>query len=375
MTCLYLLKQLIKIPSVFPEEKKLAEYLELFLQKNSFKTKRQYINKKRFNLLAQKGSQKKSILLYGHLDTVPSYGQWTKGPYTPWVNHERLYGRGSVDMKGGIAAMLTAINKIVPKKYNIKIALGVDEENISEGAIRLNQSNFLKNVAMVFVPETEIVNQANQRLVYYILGRRGRVSYDINIFGKSAHGGTPGLGKNAIEGAAQLIFDLKKIKQIKNKFLGSSSFFVRDIACQAGSLSIPEQANLRIDWHIVPPQTTQSCLDQLQLFLKQWRRLNGFKTKAQLTPRKTAYLNPYIMIQNSYWSILANQCINQVMSQIVTPTYGKSVADENIFGQKFPVLVIGPVGGNIHAGNEWVFIDSLLMLEKILIKFFKQVFE
>lgn len=375
MTCLHLLKQLIKIPSVFPEEKKLAEYLELFLQKNRFITKRQYINKSRFNLLAQKGGQKKSILLYGHLDTVPDYGRWTKGPFVPWTSHGHLYGRGSVDMKGGIAAMLTAINKIIPRRYSIKIALGVDEENISEGATILNQSDFLKDVVMVLVTETGMSDQINHQLVQQVFGRRGRASYDINVLGKSAHGSIPGQGKNAIEGAAKLILDLTKIKQTENKYLGSSSFFVRDISCQAGSLSIPEQANLRLDWHIVPSQTIKSCLDQLHLFLKQWCQRNDFKIKVRLTPRKTAYLKPYLMDQNNYWSNLATKCISQVLGKIVIPIYGKSVADENIFGQKFPVLVIGPVGGNIHAGNEWVSINSLLMLEKILIKFFKQVFE
>ncbi|MDZ7587425.1 MAG: M20 family metallopeptidase, partial [Patescibacteria group bacterium] len=276
---------------------------------------------------------------------------------------------------GGIAAMLTAINKIIPRQYKIKIALGVDEENISEGATILNQSDFLNDVVMVLVTETGMSDRINHQLVQQVFGRRGRASYDITVLGKSAHGSTPNQGKNAIEGAARLILDLKKIKQVKNKFLGSSSFFVRDISCQAGSLSIPEQTNLRLDWHIVPPQTRQLCLDQLKLFLKQWGQLNDFKTKVRLTPRKTAYLNPYIMDQNNYWNNLATKCINQVLGKNVTPIYGKSVADENIFGQKFPVLVIGPVGGNIHAGNEWVAVDSLLMLEKILIKFFKQVFE
>src|SRR3989344_828008 len=182
MKIIKILESLVEIPSVFPNEEKIALLIEKFLKSCGFKTERQMINKTRWNLLAERGIGKKSILIYGHMDTVPSYGKWETNPYKLTAKNNKLYGLGACDMKGGLASILNTV-QIMDENRKIKVFFGVDEENISEGvwsAIE-NKREWFNDVELVVVaePGASLIQTGGANVI--TLGRRGRVVLSIEI--------------------------------------------------------------------------------------------------------------------------------------------------------------------------------------------------
>lgn len=360
-----LLSDLVSINSVFPEEKQLALYAERYLHQHFFTITRQYVARNRWNVVAVKGSGHKTIMFYAHLDTVPAYSGWANPPFRLTEDSQYYYGRGVLDMKGSLAAFLTAISQISALNSRIILLLGVDEENISEGAhlfVRRNR----KAINFVISLESDMYSGRWPNPFVLTLGRRGRTAYQLIVPGRSSHGALADEGVNSISEAARLIIALEKLPLAKDKKLGSSSFFVRDIASQAGSLSVPEKTELLVDYHMVPPETSNTALANLQNFTRFLYQKNILNQSLRdsffigLENRKTPFLEPFVTSEK-------NRHVRRVVKYLterygrIKLNYGSSVADENIFANNMecPVICLGPTGGKAHAANEWVSKESL----------------
>ncbi|MFA6328945.1 MAG: M20/M25/M40 family metallo-hydrolase, partial [Candidatus Micrarchaeia archaeon] len=128
-----LLRKLVSINSVFGSEGEMGEFLEAQLARQGFSVRRVEIAPGRFNVVGERGSRGKPILLYGHMDTVPPYGEWEGGdPFRLREEEDKLSGLGVFDMKAGVAAMLCACGERTDRR--LRVVFGVDEENDSEGA-------------------------------------------------------------------------------------------------------------------------------------------------------------------------------------------------------------------------------------------------
>lgn len=369
-----LLKEIVEIDSIFPNEKDLAEFVESYLLNLGFIVNRQYVSENRFNILAEKGDGDRSLLFYGHLDTVPVYGEWKTNPLELSEDGDVLRGLGVVDMKGGIVAILKAVENKNISGFKLKVAFGVDEENISEGGYVLVNSRWCDDVVAVIVPETGTTTEKSIGPRAIVLGRRGRAAYVFRVPGVSVHGAGYG-GINAIEEAAKIVLNLNKLKMAKHEKLSVASMFVRTIRSDSGSLSIPEYAEIIIDRHLIPPENKYSVLNEFKNFIDDLynnttlTKIYGRKVEVDLQKRKTPYLDPYIISENDEFTIFVSNIIKNKYGN-VDYGYGLSVADENLFCSilKIPVLVIGPLGGNNHSANEWVSYQSLIELTDIFIK-------
>lgn len=369
-----LLKKIVGINSIFPHEEELALFLESYLRNLGFIVQRQYVCEDRFNVLAEKGEGKKSLLFYGHLDTVPVYGDWKTDPFTLSEGGDILYGLGASDMKAGIVSILKAIENKTPKNFKLKVAFGVDEENISEGGHTLVNSEWCKDVVAAVIPETGTTTELSIGSQAIILGRRGRAVYSIKVPGFSVHGAGSG-GVNAIEEAAKIVMNVKRISLAKHPKLPPASFFVRAIHADSTSLSIPEKTEIIIDRHLVPPETKESVLRDIKRFIDELyslgvlREVSGRKIEVEIQKRKTPYLDPYVTDEFNPFVIFVSKFIKEKYGKVVY-RYGLSVADENLFGSilKIPTLVIGPKSGNCHSADEWVSYLSILDLTELFSK-------
>ncbi len=369
-----ILKSLVAIRSVFPDEKNVALWIEDFLKKNGFEIQRHKITDGRWNILAERGKEKSSLLFYGHMDTVPVYGNWDTNALELVAKGDKLYGVGACDMKGGLAAILNAVASVKTDK-KIKILLGVDEENISEGAWKtvLEKKVWFKDVTAILVAEPGASATQTGGINVVTLGRRGRVVFSVEVFGKSAHGAHPEKGINAINEAARLTLALEKIKLQKNSLLGEGTLFVRKFDSQSTSLSIPDYAYLEIDRHIVLPETINSAKSQLEKLIQELYKTNKLsknadgKIKISVKERKTPYIEPYITKNDNPFVKNILGLIKNNFTRDLVINYGKSVADDNIFATQLnvPVVTIGPMGGNIHGANEWVSKESLNDVSKL----------
>lgn len=380
MDSIELLKHLVSINSVFPNEKQVAEFVEMILIENGFNVGRLEISKDRFNIIGERGTRGKPILFYGHIDTVPLYGQWQGNPFELRENEQDkdiLHGLGAVDMKAGVAAILKAVEEETDRK--IRVAFGVDEENISEGAHVIAKSGFLKDVEVGIC--TEIATSKNQLLgpQAITLGRRGRCVLELEVPGRSAHGAQAEKGVSAISEAARLIGELEKLNGNlgTHEFLPPPTQFIRKISSESTSLSLPEIAIIELDRHMVTPETPESVLKSTSEFIHslyadgKFSEIDGKKIIIRLKQRKTHFLAPYLTPQDNPHAQKLASIIREKIGEPIY-NYGTSVADENIFAAYgVPMISIGPRGGDEHTHKEWMSKSSYLQLIDILRTFIK----
>jgi len=236
MNTIALLKKLISIPSFVDgtnNEAETGEFLMKYIKSRlpNFWIKTQKLNKNRFNIISG-NSQNPKIIFISHMDTVKPN---SKTQLVPRISGNKIFGLGAVDMKGGLAASLSAV---ITKCVNKQIAMifDCDEEYYFKGIKRIiKEFKFKPNIAIFPEPtDLQIVN-----------GCRGVVEIEFEVIGKTAHGGTPQNGVNAIEKSVELVEFLKKelIKKDKS-FCGKTTVNFSNI--KGGRLinnKITKQAN------------------------------------------------------------------------------------------------------------------------------------
>ncbi|MEU6198109.1 ArgE/DapE family deacylase [Streptomyces sp. NPDC047061] len=144
----------------------------------------------------------RSLMLNGHLDTV-SLADYDGDPLDPRIRDGRMYGRGTFDMKGGIAAMMVAGARAVahgPLRGDVIIACVSDEEHASSGTEEVLES-FTADAAIVAEPSHLEVT----------LAHKGFAWYDVEIEGRAAHGSRPELGIDAIARAGHFLVALEEL--------------------------------------------------------------------------------------------------------------------------------------------------------------------
>ena len=113
---LELLQKMVSIPSVSGDEENLARFLADFLRRElHMETELVQVKEKQYNLIARKKRSRtggKKLLLGGHMDTVDAGGNWSHDPFALSVEGTRAYGRGTCDMKGGLAAQITVLKRL-----------------------------------------------------------------------------------------------------------------------------------------------------------------------------------------------------------------------------------------------------------------------
>jgi len=152
-----------------------------------------------------RGAGKKSLLLTPHIDVVPAGKGWRHEPFGAEIKNGRIYGRGSSDCKGNVAACLEAVRSLKEDKAKLSgdvvIAVTVDEEAGSKcGLIPLLKKLPRCDAALV-------VDAANFDIV---IAQKGLIHFKVRVFGKKAHGAYCWMGVNAIEAASKIISDMKK---------------------------------------------------------------------------------------------------------------------------------------------------------------------
>lgn len=355
-----LLQKLVNIPSVFPNEKILGDYVQHELVKCHFDVKSQRVARGRSNILAQKGSGP-SLLSFGHLDTVPVTAGWDTHPYELTKKEDKLIGLGVWDMKGGIASILSAVSDFEPKGFTLKLAFVVDEENISLGMHTLIQSGWLSDVVAAVAPEPGFV-YGHKGIT---IGRTGRSVYRVIIKTEGGHVYLYGKRRNAIDQAYLFLDAVKKIKKIRHPHLGEFVVFPRYIHGGANSMSVPEKVEIELEAQLVPPQTTESVLKQLRSIVAG----ANVESTISIEPvgRETPFCNPFVISKSSPFVGRVQNILGRVIGRKPVLHYRHSVADENrIASLGIPVVTIGPSGGNAHEPNEWVSQKSLSVIEQFM---------
>tara|TARA_Y100001970_G_scaffold261559_1_gene344823 strand:+ start:2193 stop:3383 length:1191 start_codon:yes stop_codon:yes gene_type:complete len=215
-------------------------------------------DEKRVNLFAtikaKKPNGKTPIILSGHTDVVPVSKSWSTDPFKATIKDDKLFGRGSCDMKGFIACTL-AYAPIYSKSNldrDIHFSFTFDEETACQGAPilieELKKRNIKNGICIVGEP-------TNMKIID---GHKGCYEYTTHFEGLAGHGSAPDKGVNAVEYAARFIDKLLKLREIlKDKTPKNSVFNPPYTTLQIGGISGGIARNViadkcKVDWELRP---------------------------------------------------------------------------------------------------------------------------
>ncbi len=262
-----LLKKLIQAEST-PQKGELAaaEVISAELSHSGIDCRIDTWDQSRANIIAQvkSGGHKSSLLFACHLDVVgPGEAKWEKPPFGAAESDGKIYGRGSADMKGGIAAAVTAIRQIVDSNTKLQgdivFAAAAGEETDSCGAKRfISDSGRLPEFVGVVIPEpTDFA---------IVTAHRGMLWLEVTTKGKAAHGSTPQLGVNAITSMRSVLDELEnyEIPAEPHKLLGECSMSVNTITGGKALNVVPDKCSIGIDIRTLPEQNHQDIITDLE---------------------------------------------------------------------------------------------------------------
>lgn len=206
------------------------------------------------------------ILFDGHIDTVPvtNAEEWLHPPFGGEIHDGRIYGRGTSDMKGAVAAMACAIADFAQdtgRDFSGSLYLaGVVHEECFEGVAARSVSTQVK-------PDYVVIGEASQLNVK--IGQRGRGEIKLEVFGKPAHSANPEKGINAVYKIARVIEEIRKLAPTEHSVLGKGILELTDIKSSPypGASVVPEYCMATYDRRLLVGETKETVLAPLQALL------------------------------------------------------------------------------------------------------------
>lgn len=203
------------------------------------------------------------LLYLGHSDVVPAGPGWTREPFRTVVEGGRLYGRGSSDMKGGLAAAVVAMDALrraaVPLSGPVRLACTADEEDRGLGIRHLTRSGLGREFVGCIVAEPTDLQT--------VIACRGDAFLEIEVTGVPAHSGQPADGRSAIDAAARLIelirADHEHHAQSPDPLLGAPTWNVGRIDGGRASSMVAPECTLWIDRRLMPGENSELILAEL----------------------------------------------------------------------------------------------------------------
>ena len=291
-----LTRELISFSTVNPpgNESALARRLGDLLAEYGFAVELPEYEQNRLHLVAEKGTggPLAPLVLSGHLDTVPlGEKKWTRDPFSGRIEGDRLYGRGSSDMKGGLAAMamaaIEATSEAAPEG-GIRLIFSAGEEMGCMGVQQLvNSYSRLGKARAVIVGEPTANLPA--------IGHKGALYLKASTKGKTAHSSMPELGVNAIYKAARCISKIEAFRFTADKdpLLGYPSINVGKMVGGMNINSVPDHAEFTIDVRSTSMVKHRDILEELG------RELGGelkLETLVDLGPVYTPETDPFVQL-------------------------------------------------------------------------------
>ncbi len=367
-----LAKDLVRIDSTNPSlveggagEAEIATYLEKKLKEIGLNVETQEVAPGRRNVIGiiQGTGDGRTLMLNGHTDTVSTEGMEID-PFIPVCEKGRLYGRGSIDMKAALAAMIMAAKAIrdtnIELQGDLILAFVVDEEHKSIGTEALVET-YTADAAIVCEPTDLTIGVAH----------KGFAWINVETFGKAAHGSRPNEGVDAIMKAGKFLTEIEKMdQQLQNEknhpLLGPASIHASLIEGGIGLSSYPDHCKIVLERRILPGETHETIINDMKNIIKKIssgdENFNAdFDVFFHRTPLETS----------------KKEQIIKSLKGVYAHTFHK---DPRFTGMSFwtdagllddagiPAVLFGSRGKGLHAAVEYVEIDSVVTLAEILAK-------
>ena len=367
-----LAKSLISQASITPDDKGCQSIMIERLKKIGFE-----VHSLKFadvdNFWATRGSSGPIFAFAGHTDVVPAGNEdeWNTVPFEPTIKDGYLYGRGAADMKGGLAAMVTATESFVKDNPNhkgtIAFLITSDEEGVAiNGTVKvmdyLKENNQKIDFCLLGEPSsTSVTGDVIKN------GRRGSLNGVINVNGKQGHVAYPHLAKNPIHLFSQALSDLCSQEwDSGNEYFPATSFQVSNIHSGDGVTNvIPGKAKIMFNFRYSTETTKE------ELIAKVHEILDNHKIDFTIDWSHSGY--PFLTPVGD----LVSACVSAVEEiKDITPELSTSggTSDGRFIAQEGTQIVeLGPVNATIHQVNESILVEDLEDLSHIYSKVLSKI--
>lgn len=357
-------KALISRPSVTPEDKGCQQLIIDQLSSLGFKAEALNFGEVE-NLWLRKGTQAPLFCFAGHTDVVPTgpIEDWDSDPFEATEREGKLYGRGSADMKGGIAAFTIACKRFVKKhpdhKGSISFLITSDEEGSAiNGTVKAIETLEARNekIDWCLVGEPSSTSKVGDTIKN---GRRGSLGCTLKIIGKQGHVAYPHLAKNPIHLATPLLAELTTIEWDQgNDFFPPTTFQISNINAGTGASNIIPGA-LEIDFNL--RFSTEITVDEIKEKVE--RLINKHKLDYEINWVLSGL--PFLTSAGNLVDAAVNSIKEITGLDTELSTNGGTSDGRFIAPTGAQVIELGPTNATIHQINECVGIDELDILEKI----------
>lgn len=359
-----LLQKLIRIPSVnpviapgeCPGEEAIARFSVKWMQEHGLIARAVEVAPQRFNAVGEAGSGP-TLVFCAHLDTVSARGM-DIAPFDGNIESDRVYGRGSYDMKGGVAACMAAAAAVAKERLPIRIqvALVCDEEYASIGADHFVQHN--RADACI------LTEPAEGGPDWLVLAHKGFVWAEIITHGIVAHGSRWDLGESAITRMAPIItalddFDRGTLRSRTHPLVGPASMHCALIDGGVGLSTYAPGCRLRIERRTIPGESAMDAMAEIEAVV------HGTGIPAEV--RRIFDRAPMTCPPDAPIARCVRAAASQVLGRTPVDAGVAYWMDAAVFDAAgVPTVNIGSLGAGAHGAVEWVDLPSVVQVARIL---------
>ncbi len=353
-----LLQSMLGIYSPSGSEERLANFLQEHMSGRGFKVRRDKVR----NVIGELGEDGPRILLCGHMDTVP-------GEIPVRIEGDFLYGRGSVDAKSSLAAMITGSSLAIERcslPFRITVAGVVEEETSSAGAKALIGSGDSYDLA-VFGEPSGATN--------IIIGYKGSLQIHVTCMTRGGHSASPWLSRNSYEEAFEFWRNFKNAlieNDSASKFSAVTGCVTSAIAGEAAN-NIPSQASLVIDVRIPPSIKAEEMTSRIEEFAQYYQKEHeGVYLSITTEDPTEAFLGSgdSMAVRAFRWAIRKT---TGSQALLVKKT---GTSDMNLFAESkyIPMIAYGPGDSGLdHTENERISIGEYLSSVEVYANAIQQI--
>ncbi|MFC1994992.1 M20 family metallopeptidase [Chloroflexota bacterium] len=313
----------------------------------------------------------KTLVINGHIDVVPPGENWTVDPFGGEIRDGRIYGRGSTDMKSGVASLAAAMIAFKRSGANFDgeiIFMGAAEEETAGefGTIYLLKNKIGTNADFAIVSEPSTMRVE--------VGNRGLRWIDIVVRGKASHAGRPHVGINAISYAAKLIEAINAMKfQNRNDAFEIPSPNISVTMINGGTKVniIPERCELAVDRRMIPGETQETVIEELARVIEP---IAAEEKELQIETRVNPnHFDPFLISQDEPVVQATIEAFQQVMGRKpeITAKTGCTDASHLFKMAGIPTVLFGPGNERLcHVADEYVDIENVVLSTEIFVSTF-----
>jgi len=314
------------------------------------------------NLWARKGTEAPLFCFAGHTDVVPTgpLKEWNTPPFEPTIEDGLLYARGAADMKGSLAAMLTAcdtfINKYHDHKGSISFLITSDEEGPAlDGTVKvidtLDQRNEKIDFCIVGEPSS------HKRFGDMVrVGRRGSINGYLTLFGKQGHVAYPELVENPIHALSPILSKITAEKWDEgNEYFPPTSFQISNLNSGTGVENVvPGQLELIFNLRFSSELTPEEIKRRITYIVDQ--NSDNYELTWQVSGL------PFITEKGTLTTAVEHALLDITGSKPILSTGGGTSDGRFIAPSGAQLIELGPINESIHKVNECVSVDDLDIL-------------